>query len=82
MLLISWLKKRIVMITPGFIESKIHSTGKLQNCTEKIVRSGLDCRNEVWTTSDCLSSVASSPLCGIQMRRMMEIATAYSLSLK
>jgi len=83
MLLISWLKKRIVIITPGFIERKIHSTGKLQNCTEKkTVRSGLDGRNEVWTTSVCLSSVASSPLCGIQMKRMMEIAAAYSLSPK
>jgi hypothetical protein len=81
MLLIS-LSKRIVMATPGIIERMIHSTSNLQNCTEKTVRSGLDGRKEVWTTSVCLSSAASSPLCGIQMKRMMEIAAVYSLSLK
>jgi hypothetical protein len=68
-------------MAPGMMERKIHATGNFQNCTKNTVRSGLDGRKVVCSTSICLSSVASCPIWGIPMKRMMEIAAAYSLRL-
>ena len=66
------------MMKPGMIDRKIHCTGSFQNSTKKVFRSGLDGRNEVWTTRVCLSSVASSPILGIPINKIIEIAAAYS----
>ena len=78
--LTSWSKKnKMVMIIPGIIAPKIHGTGNFQNSTKNLSRSGDVGLKVSLTGRVILSRCASSPMYGRPMKRMMDIAAAYSV---
>jgi len=68
------------MISPGIIAAKIHPTGSVQKCTMNPSLLGSVGRNVFDTGNRCWSSAFSSPICGMAMKMIIEIAAAYSVS--
>jgi len=66
------------MMAPGMTARKIQPIGNFQNWTKKRVRSDDEGVKDVETCSFCLSRSASSPIFGSPMKRMIEMAAAYS----
>lgn len=76
---ISWSKKNnTVIIRPGIMAANTHVTGRCQNSTKNRVLSGELGRKELETANFAFWRSASSPMLGKAMKRMMEIAAAYS----
>lgn len=79
--LTSWSKKkRMVIIIPGTMAAKTHPTGKVQNSTKNLSRSGDVGLKELLTGRVILSRCANSPIWGMPIKMMMDIAAAYSVS--